>query len=140
LEKLRVVDQRRQRVLAFIAANAETLAKQGAVVTSFRWRGGRRVGPYYHLALRQGRRQRSVYLGADAELVAEVRIALREIQADQRERRAIRRQKKAIRKALVQCRAKLRRELARRGLRLKGYEVRGWHTPGRQAAVASEDG
>jgi len=116
------------------------LAQQGVVVESFRRRGGRVVGPYYRLAFRHGKVQRSMYLGTDMELVAEVRAALRKLQGPQRMRWALRRRRKAI-TALAECRAELRRELARRGLRLQGYEVRGWHTPGLRAPgkIIAED-
>ena len=120
-------------------AHAEELAHQGVVVASFRRRGGRVVGPYYRLTFRDGRRQRSLYLGNDVELVAEVRAALREIQTPWQERRAVRQHKKTIRKALAQCKVELRRELRRRGLRLQGYEVRGWQTPGPRAVAVDRD-
>ena len=123
-------DRRRQRVLEFLDAHREDFTQQGAVVASFRRRGGRMVGPYFRLAFREGRGQRSVYLGAEGELVAEVREVLQRIQAPWRERQAIQRNKKMIRKALAQCKDELRRELGRRGLRLQGYEVRGWRTLG----------
>ena len=139
MEISRVVDQRRHRVFAFMETHAAALAQQGVIVASFRRRGSRVVGPYYRLTLRQGQVQQSVYLGADAEFVAEIRTALQKIQKPQQERRALRRQKKRIRKALAQCKAELRRELGRRGLRLQGYEVRGWQTPGPRAAVADPD-
>ena len=72
---------------------------------------------------------------ADTELVAEVRNFLDKIQAAQEERRALRRRKKAIRKALANCKSELRAELGQRGLRLKGYEVRGWRTAGSRKAA-----
>ncbi len=138
MEISQLVDQqtngRRQRVLELIEAHAATLAHQGTVVASFRYRGGRAVGPYHRLAWRQGQVQQSVYLGTDADLVAEVHVLLQELQQLHRERRALRRQKNVVRKVLAECRAELRRELGRRGLRLQGYEVRGWHTPGPRAA------
>ena len=114
--------------------HADLLARQGGIVASFRRCAGRAVGPYYRLAFRDGTVQRSLYLGTDAALVAEVRAALGKLQAPQRERRALQRHKKAVRKALAECRDGLRRELARRGLRLQGYEVRGWQTPDPRSA------
>jgi hypothetical protein len=137
LEESLVVDQRRQRVLAFIEGHAPHLARQGAVVSSFRRRGGRKIGAYYRLAFRDGRVQRSLYLGDDMVLVNEVRAALETLQRPHRERHALLRQKKAIRRALAQCRAQLKRELARRGWWLQGYEVRGWHTPRPRAPITS---
>jgi hypothetical protein len=130
LEIRHFVDQRRQRIGNFIDAHAEQLTHQGTIVSSFRCRGGQRVGPYYRLTFREGRNQRSLYLGNDMDLIAEARTVLQELQRPYRERRAVQRCKSAIRKALTHCRTELRRELARRGLRLQGHEVRGWHTPG----------
>jgi hypothetical protein len=135
VEISQLVDQRRQKVLAFIKAHKEALARQGSVVKSFRRRAGRVVGPYYRLAFRDSRRQRSVYLGADAELAAEVHAMLQEIQGTREERRALRQLKRSIRKALSECKAQLRRELGHRGLWLKGYEVRGWRARRARAAV-----
>ena len=136
LEKSKVVDQRRQRVFAFIEAHAPQLARQGTVVSSFRRRGGQKIGLYCRLAFREGRVQRSIYLGDDMALVDEVRAALERLQRPHRERCALRRQKKAIRKELAQCRAELKRELARRGWWLKGSEIRGWCTPRPRAWIA----
>ena len=133
------MDGRRKRVLEFIQAHMEQLAQQGTVVASFRRRANQVKGPYYRLAFREGQRQRSMYLVNDEALVAEVRAALRRIQASQHERRAFERRKKAIRKVLAQCRAELRRELERRGLRLQGYELRRWQTPGRRAVTQGHD-
>ncbi len=139
MEKPQLVDQRRRRVLAFIRRHAEQLARQGTVVSSFRCRGGRTVGPYYRLAFRQGSAQASLYLGNSAELVAEVRSALERLQRPHRQRRALMRQKKTIRRALAECRAELNQELARRGWWLRGYEVRGLQTPRPRTSVACRD-
>ena len=140
MEISKSVDQqtklRRQRVLAFIEVHAAALAHQGTVVASFRRRGGQIVGPYYRLAFRQNQVQRSSYLSNDMELVAEVRTALANLQKPGRDRRVFLRQKRVVRKALAQCKAEWKRALARRGLRLQGYEVRGWHCPGPRAAAA----
>ena len=75
-----------------MAAHADALAHQGVIAASFRRRGGRALGPYYRLTLRQGQVQHSVYLGTDAVLIAEVRAALRKLQETLRERRAVQRQ------------------------------------------------
>jgi len=131
LEKQTLVDQRRGRVRAFIEAHQEQLARQGSVVCSYRWRDGRKVGPYYRLAYREGTQQRSLYLGNDMELVTEIRGTLQALQQPKQQQRAVRCHKAAIRSELAKCREGLRRELAIRGLRLQGHEVRGWRSPGR---------
>ena len=67
--------------LDFIRSHADTFARCGSVVASYRTKNGRRCGPYYRLAYRSGGRQRSLYLGASEELVAQVRSLLTELQA-----------------------------------------------------------
>ena len=90
------VDQRRQRIVAFIETHAEQLARQGAVVAAYRLRDGRVVGPGYRLSFRLGQVRRSVYLGAKLELIAEVRKVLEELQKPWRKRRALALLKKGI--------------------------------------------
>ena len=131
MENRTFVDQRRSQVRDFVKAHREQLARQGAIVSSYRWRDGRKVGPYHRLAYREGSRQRSLYLGTDMELVTEIRGTLQALQQPKQQQRAVRRYKAAIRSALAECQEGLRRELAVRGLRLQGYEVRGWRSPGR---------
>ena len=139
MENRPVVDQRRERILAAIEARREQLAHQGTIVASYRQRGGRKVGPYFRLAYREGSNQRSLYLGSDVELIAEVGRVLQNLQQPERQQCAVRRCKAAIRTSLAHCRAELRRELAIRGLRLQGYEVRGWRTPGARRAATIKD-
>jgi hypothetical protein len=138
VENSKTVDQRRQRIFAFIKKHEGHLARQGGIVATYRYRGGRAVGPYYRVAFRVGTVQQSVYMGTDLGLLAEVHLVLQELQRPYRERRALLQRKKAVRKVLAECRDELRRELARRGLRLQGYEVRGWQTPGPRSAGAPE--
>ena len=61
------VDQKTKRryeaVRAWIFAHRRLLATQGTVTASWREYQGRRLGPFYRLAYREGNRQRSVYLG-----------------------------------------------------------------------------
>jgi hypothetical protein len=59
------VDQRRQRIAAFIADHQLSLARPGSIVASWRRRGGKQLGPYHKFTCRdQQGRQRSIYLGA----------------------------------------------------------------------------
>jgi len=71
-------------------------------------------------------RQRSIYLGASAELAQHVRGLLQECQAGLREQRERDRVRKLLRTELKKTKALWRDELSKRGLRLQGYEVRGW--------------
>jgi len=67
--------------LDFIRTHAGIFARCGSVVASYRSKNGRRCGPYYRLAYRADRRQRSLYLGTSEELAAQVRSLLAELQA-----------------------------------------------------------
>lgn len=126
LEKREAVDQRRKALREFLAANAALFRVQGSVVETWRKRGGRRTGPYYRLAFRDGGTQRSLYLGSDRESVEEVRRLLRELHGPLTKRTAQKRQRRFLRKALARSKDEWRQELATLGLELKGCEVRGW--------------
>ena len=126
MESQKSVDQRRRAVLRLVGEHAGLLRSQGAVVETWRRHGGRRVRPYFRLAFRQGGRQRSIYIGPDRELAEEVRRQLSALQADHRRQQLARRRRKLLRRELARLKAEWGRELRKVGLRLKGYEVRGW--------------
>lgn len=126
MEKSHSGDQHRQRVWAFINTHRDRLGHQGAVIETWRTRGGRRLGPYFALKLRVDGRQRSLYLGADAQLAGEVRAELAQLQAPVRNQRWFRRQEQVIRRELARCRNELNRELSSSLLYAKGSEIRGW--------------
>src|SRR5438094_953340 len=108
-----------------MVAHPEIFSRQGAVLVSWRSRQGRKLGPYYRLAYREGGRQRALYLGSSAELAGEVRSALQVLQAPRQRRRAWQVQWKKGRAALRRQKLQWDAELRRLGLYLKGYEVRG---------------
>ena len=131
LENREFVDQKAEakirEVKRWIEAHRDQLSRQGAVVETFRNYRGRRLGPYYRLAYRdRDGRQRSLYLGASAELAEQVRGLLEEYQASLRVQRERRRVLEIFRAELKKAKALWGDELAKRGLRLQGYEVRGW--------------
>jgi hypothetical protein len=114
-------------VRRFIISHRAMLSAQGSVTTTWRWRRCRRLGPYYRLAYRDGfGRQRSIYLGTDAGLAAEVQDALARLRAFDEERRQIDRVRRAVRRQLRQLRAALNEELRPLSLRFQGSEIRGW--------------
>lgn len=123
------VDQRAaarwERVKKTVLAAPSRFAAQGAVVAGWRERGGRRLGPYYRLAYREGGRQRSIYLGRYGELVRRVRALLVGLKRPLRERRRMRRLKAQVRAALGRCKARVAELLAPWGVRTKGFEFRG---------------
>ena len=136
--------QKLDRVERFVREHQQQLARQGAVVASWRQYQGRRLGPYYRLVFRDAGRQQTLYLGTDPELAARIRRWLAELQTPARDRRRLRQQYQIMRRGLVRCRAQWQRELNRIGLGLRGSHVCGWRLrrPGRRrialGAVASE--
>jgi len=131
LENRQFVDQktepRTKAIERWIATHRNELSRQGVVVATYRSYRGRKLGPYFRLAFRRGDgRQRSIYLGASAELAQHVRGLLQECQAGLREQRERDRVRKLLRTELKKAKALWRDELSKLGLRLQGYEVRGW--------------
>jgi len=128
LETERLVDQQDHPALALIARRRELFARQGSIVAIWRRRGSRTYGPYYRLCYREGGRQRSVYLGREGALVAQVRQTLADLQRPWREHRAVTRLERQVKTALRAEKGRLNRHLRLLGLRLQGFEVRGWRT------------
>jgi hypothetical protein len=128
LEISKDADQPAHPALKLIAARRALFARQGSVVATWRRRGPAQklYGPYYSLIYREDGRQRSVYLGRVAALVQRVRgllAALRKPLVEFRLFERLRRQGQAALRAQKLRTAALLRPL---GLRLKGFEVRGW--------------
>ena len=113
------------RVRALVLAERGRLAVQGSVVAGWRIYGGRRLGPYFRLAYREGGRQRSIYLGRCAELARRVRELLAELQRPRRQRLLFARLVAQVRASLRSAKAELERRLAVWGIRLEGFEFRG---------------
>jgi hypothetical protein len=126
--KREIDPQRPHRALALIRAQPALFVRHGAVITDWKHRGARRLGPYYRLRYRDGRRVRSIYLGRDGPLVDQVRQALAAVQAPWQRRRAYQRWRREIVASLHGQKAALNRRLRVLGLRLQGYEVRGWRS------------
>jgi hypothetical protein len=126
LENRQVVEQPIHPALALIRARPALFVRQGTVVADWRRRGARRLGPYHRLAYREARRQRSIYLGRDSPLVAEVRQALSALQTPWKRQRQYHRLRRDALASLGGHKRLLDRHLGRLGLRLQGFEVRGW--------------
>ncbi len=118
----------RPSALDLIAARPELFARQGSVAASWRRVGPKKYGPYYRLRYRDGGVSRSLYLGRQGPLVDCVRERLRTLQAPLRQRRAFDQLNGCIRYTLRLDRRQVAAQLAHFGLRLKGFEVRGWRT------------
>lgn len=137
MEKREFVDQKEipeakfAAISAWIRRQRELFQRQGTVVASWRKYRGHRLGPFFALRYRVEGRQLALYLGRSAELAAEVQGLLAEVQ-QQRELATWQRQ---ARLQLRKYKEGWRRELAAAGLRLQGFEVRGWR--GLQGAAGS---
>jgi len=123
-----LVDQQHAAIERFLSEHGEALARQGAVVATYRQRGGRRYGPYYRLTYRIDGRQRAVYLGTDADLVRHVRERLTQLHHVRREQVQIAPLRRALRQQAKVARQQLDRELQVIGLFRKGHDIRGWRT------------
>ena len=123
VEKSRFVPQldnrRWETIEGFILANRLLLCANGSVATEYRWRNGRRFGPYFRLRYRQGNTQRSIYLGPSPELAEKVRRLLAELQF----RRTCRRLTRNIRASLRLEKKNLQNMLRACGYRMKGFEI-----------------
>ena len=117
--------ERFERVRAYLVARPARFAAQGTVVATSRTYRGRRLGPYFQLAWREAGRQRRLYLGRSLELVERVRNLLDRLQRPLRQRRLFARLKRQARSALRRWMADLKPVLARSGIELKGFELRG---------------
>lgn len=126
MEKTETVDQKLDRIRTLLARAPDRFAQQGAVVASYRQYKGRRLGPYYRIAYRDGGRQRSIYLGSSKQVANEVRRLLESAQKPGRQRRSIQRVRQQIRRELAQRKRNLDQQLRSIGLRLQGWETRGW--------------
>ncbi len=124
----------------FLQRHSDALARQGAIQSTYRKRGARRFGPYYRIIFRcAGGRQETFYLGRAGPLVRAASAELRALQKARRHELRSRRRERATRCQLRRLRHEVDRLLRRRGLHLKGYEVRGWRAlrvkePGAAAA------
>jgi hypothetical protein len=138
MENRKSADQHAHPAMALLAARPDLFARQGSVVASWRRRGTRTYGPYYRLIYRDERRQRSIYFGRAGGLVEEVRGRLRALQAPLRDRRAVQRTRRHAAALMRASKARLNLQLRPWGLRLQGFEVRGWRTSPIWATVRKE--
>jgi hypothetical protein len=128
LENRENCPQRLHRALALIQASPGLFARHAAVAADWKRRGPRRLGPYYRLRYYDGRGRRSIYLGRPGPLVDQIRQALAAVQAPWKRQRAFACWRGEIVASLRGHKGVLDRRLRVLGLRLQGYEVRGWRT------------
>ena len=126
METKESVDQ--HPAIALIADRPALFVRQGSVNPTWRQRNGKLFGPYYRLSYRDDGRQCAIYLGRDGPLVQRVRQMLQETQEPLRQKRIFDRIEREARSALRANNVRLAMLLRPLGLRLKGFEVRGWRT------------
>jgi hypothetical protein len=140
MEKDDFVDQRRAAVRQLVAEHAALSGRQGSVQASWRWRRGKKLGPFFRLSYRRGETQASFYLGADEALAEEVRQLLAPLQAPLRQRLERERRLAQARALLRQHKQDFRQEISHLGLTLKGSEIRGWRSlPAGQRGASKDD-
>ena len=120
------VDQQTHPALARLAARPDIFTRQGSVAATWRRRGTQTYGPYYRLSYRDGGSQHAVYLGRAGDLVEQVRRKLDILQRSLRQHRAVDRLRRQVRASLRVQKLRVSALLCPFGLRLKGFEVRGW--------------
>ena len=113
-------EQRTARIDEFFAKYSPFLARQGVVLASWRWRAGRKRGPYYKLSFRLSGRRVSLYLGAEGLVVAGVRERLSQLQRPRREQRDVAELERDLRRGLRAERRHTVALLENIGLRMHG--------------------
>jgi hypothetical protein len=126
MELRKPADQLAHPALRLIAARPDIFIRQGYIAATYRRRNGKTYGPYYLLAYRDSGRQCSVYLGRAGELVQKVRAALAALQGPRIELRQFEHMERQIRAVLRVEKRHLASLLRPFGLRMKGFEIRGW--------------
>jgi hypothetical protein len=101
----------------------QALARNGFVAAEFRFRGGRRCGPYFRLHWRAGR-QRSRYLGMDPHRAEQIRAELDAWQSDRQQTRRLAQLLREVRTRLYRVKDLLAPAVAERGWTFHGYVVR----------------
>lgn len=124
----RFVDQRRMKVERFFVEHREAISRQGVVVATYRHRDGRRLGPYFRLSCRIGKRQVSIYLGADEQLIRFARDYLSRLQHARKVNMQMAKLRRRLRRQARLARLSLDAELKPLGLYRQGNEIRGWRS------------
>lgn len=126
MENCEVDDQRWDQIRRFLEEHASLLSRQGSIIETWRFRNGRRLGPYFRLSFRDQRRQRSLYLGTDQAMISKVVQHLKALQSTVRLDRQLNRTRAALRRELTRAHQAVDAALQGTGLHRKGNEVRGW--------------
>lgn len=122
------VDQLPHPAIALLSSRPALFRRQGSVAESWRRRGQKTFGPYYRLSYREDGRQKSVYLGRAGKLVAKVRDMLAGLRQSLRQSQAWQRCRWQVLEKVRENKNRLSTLLGSLGLRMQGFEVRGWRT------------
>ena len=112
-------EDRWENVERFILAHRPLFYTNGFVRSEWRWRNGRRFGPYFRLRYRQGNIQRSIYLGPSNQLADQVRRLLANLQFH----RNCRRLRTRLRASLRLEKKHLQNTLHAHGYNMKGFDI-----------------
>jgi hypothetical protein len=123
-----VHQKRRAKLFRFLSAHGSLLATQGSVQGSYRRYQGRKLGPFFRLSFREAGKQRSLYIGRDQALAAEIQAHVQKLQAPRAQARQLERSLADCRRNLKLAKLEFRCRLQTQGLRLRGNEIRGWRT------------
>ena len=126
LENRNFVDQKTREVIEQIEQRIAIFAKQGTIVETWRTFGGRKLGPYFRLAFRDGGRQCSIYLGSSKERVRQVRAVLDSVRKPIKLSRQLQLVRANVLDELREHKKKWDRLLREHGLYRKGFEFRRW--------------
>jgi hypothetical protein len=137
LENRTLRDQQVHPALSLLAARPELFVRQGTVAASCRRRGTQSYGPYYRLTYHDGGRQHSIYLGREGPLVEQVRLALARLQQNRSQCQFLERTRRQTLASLRVHKLRVNALLHPYGLRMKGFEVRGWRTSPLKQVLAS---
>jgi hypothetical protein len=117
-----------EKALKLIAGRPARVAWPGSLVATWRNYRGRRLGPYYYFRYRAAGRRNSIYLGGEGPSVERVRQELANRQRLWAERQVLHDLRRQALASLRIHKRSLQNEISRLGLRLQGWEVRGWRT------------
>lgn len=114
-----------KRLAVELGARGKLFARQGTVVATWRMHNGKRLGPYYRLAYREDGRQKSIYLGASAWVVRQVRWLLERLQSPLRQGRALGRARAMVRASLRRHQAQAQSLFGALGIQVNGLTYPG---------------
>lgn len=122
-----VVDQKLSSALFHrLESLRDHLRVSGTVVSTWRTYKGQRLGPYFRLAYRANGRQKSIFIGCDADLADQVRGYVKRLQGPRDEKANLNRARQAAARQFKASLEEFDVALAAVDLRRRGSQVIGW--------------